>query len=104
MMEEYRVKSRVVGVDIGSQRTTYALVDVRGHIIGESYILTGDYPNVNAFVNKLSEGIMELIERHGGYDSVHSIGVSCPSGNRLTGCIEMAPNMPWEIPEYSLFK
>ena len=29
-MEEYNIKSKVVGVDISNESTTYALVDIRG--------------------------------------------------------------------------
>ena len=45
------IKTRVVGVDIGVEFTTYAVVDIRGFIIVEDRIHTPDYPNVNDFVN-----------------------------------------------------
>lgn len=90
------VKTRVVGVDIGVEFTTYAIVDIRGFIIAEERIHTSDYPNVNDFVNVLSEKIITLVEGNGGYETVRSVGVSAPSGNFLTGCIENAGNMPWK--------
>ena len=31
-MEEYQIKTKVVGVDISNERTTYAIVDIRGNI------------------------------------------------------------------------
>lgn len=34
-MEEYQIKTKVVGVDISNERTTYAIVDIRGNIIAE---------------------------------------------------------------------
>ena len=34
-MEEYNIKSKVVGVDISNESTTYALVDIRGNILAE---------------------------------------------------------------------
>ena len=90
------IKTRVVGVDIGVEVTTYAVVDIRGFIIAEDRIHTPDYPNVNDFVNMLSEKIVLLVEANGGYETVRSVGISAPSGNFLTGCIENAGNMPWK--------
>ncbi len=90
------IKTRVVGIDIRETRTTYALVDVRGEIIAQDYFSTVDYPNVSDFVTELSERIVMLVEENGGYEQVRSVGISVPSGNFLTGCIENAPNMPWK--------
>ena len=90
------IKTRAVGVDIGVEFTTYAVVDIRGFIIAEDRIHTPDYPNVNDFVNMLSEKIITLVEANGGYEAVRSVGISAPSGNFLTGCIENAGNMPWK--------
>lgn len=90
------IKTRVVGIDIRETRTTYALVDVRGEIIAQDYFSTADYPNVSDFVTELSERIVMLVEENGGYEQVRSVGISVPSGNFLTGCIENAPNMPWK--------
>ncbi len=90
------IKTRVVGVDIGVEFTTYAIVDIRGFIIAEDRIHTPDYPDVSDFVNMLSEKIITLVEENGGYETVRSVGISAPSGNFLTGCIENAGNMPWK--------
>lgn len=90
------VKTKVVGVDIGVEFTTYAIVDIRGFIIAEDRIHTPDYPNVNDFVNMLSEKIIMLVGANGGYETVRSVGISVPSGNFLTGCIENAGNIPWK--------
>lgn len=93
-MEE-NVKSRVVGVDISVKRTTMAIVDIRGNIIAKDQFPTSDYPNVNEFVTVLSEKIIMLTEANDGYDKIRSIGMSAPSANFLTGCIENAANLPW---------
>ena len=94
-MEE-NVKSRVVGVDISVKRTTMAIVDVRGNIIAKDSFATSDYPNVNEYVTVLSEKIILLTEENGGYDTIRSVGMSAPSANFLTGCIENAANLPWK--------
>ena len=96
-MEEIdQIKTRVVGVDIREAKTTYALVDIRGEIIAMDYFMTMDYPDISDFVSALSEKIIMLVEENGGYDKVRSVGLSAPSANFLTGCIENAANMPWK--------
>lgn len=91
-----KIKTRVVGVDIREVRTTYAVVDIRGEIIAMDYFMTMDYPDISDYVSALSEKIIMLVEENGGYEMIRSIGMSAPSGNFMTGCIENAANMPWK--------
>ena len=86
-MEEYQIKTKVVGVDISNERTTYAVVDIRGNIIAEEHFSTSDYPDVNNFVKELSDRIVTLVEANGGYETIRSIGVSSPSASSVSGCI-----------------
>ena len=95
-MEEYNIKSRVIGVDISNERTTYAIIDIRGNIIAEDSIATDQYPDINQFVKVLSERLVMLMEENGGYDTIRSIGVSAPSASSVSGCIENAANLPWK--------
>ena len=95
-MEEYNIKSKVVGVDISNESTTYAIIDVRGNIIAEDSLSTEDYPDVNNFVTALSESIVTLVESNGGYETIRSVGVSAPSASSVSGCIENAANLPWK--------
>ena len=95
-MEENNLKTKVVGVDISMESTTYAMVDVRGNILAEDSFSTLDYPDVNNFVTALSEKIVTMVENNGGYETIRSIGVSCPSASSVTGCIENAANLPWK--------
>ena len=95
-MEEFKIKTRVVGIDISIERTTYALVDIRGNILAEDFLVTSKYPNVNDFVEVLSEKIIMMVEANGGYELVRSIGVSSPSASSVTGSIENAANLPWK--------
>ncbi len=82
-MEEYNIKTKVVGVDISNESTTYAIVDVRGNILAEDSFPTQDYP-------------VMLVEGNGGYETIRSIGVSAPSASSVSGCIENAANLPWK--------
>ena len=95
-MEEYQIKTKVVGVDISNESTTYAIVDIRGNILAEENFLTSDYPDVNNFVTALSDKIVTLVEANGGYETIRSIGVSSPSASSVSGCIENAANLPWK--------
>lgn len=96
MMKEDKIKSHVVGVDISNERTTFAIVDIRGNVIAEDQFNTLDYPNINDFVTKLTEKMVELMEASVGFLKVRSVGVSAPSANSKTGCIANAPNLPWK--------
>ena len=95
-MEEFNIKTRVVGVDISNERTTYAIVDIRGNILAENSFSTENYPDINQFVTVLSERIVMQVEENGGYETIRSIGVSSPSASPVSGCIENAANLPWK--------
>lgn len=91
-----KIKTRVVGVDIREFKTTYAVVDIRGDIVAQDYFLTQDFPDVNDYVSVLAEKILTMVEENGGYEMIRSVGVSAPSGNFMTGCIEHAANLSWK--------
>ena len=76
--------------------TAIAVVDLRGNILAQDYIPTQNFPNVNNFVEVLSERVITLAENNGGYENIRSVGMCAPSANYLTGCIENAANMPWK--------
>ena len=56
-----KVKSRVVGVDISIEATTYAIVDVRGNIIAQESFPTPLSDNLDVYISELCERIMRLI-------------------------------------------
>ena len=90
------IKSKVIGIDIDIKTTTIAVVDLRGTILAKDYMATTDYPYLNDYAEALSERIVMLAEANGGYESVRSVGISAPSANYTTGCIENAANLPWK--------
>ena len=96
LMEQETIKKRVIGIDISLEATTYAIVDVKGEVVVMDSFPTLDYPDINLFVSVLSERVMEMVERNGGYESIRSVGISAPSANFMTGSIENAPNLPWK--------
>ena len=95
-MSDTVVKKRVVGIDISLEETIYAVVDVRGNILAKDSFPTLDYPDINNYVSALAEHVVELVEANGGYETIRSVGISCPSANFQTGCIVNAANMPWK--------
>ena len=95
-MEEVKIKTRVVGIDISNERTTYAIVDLRGNIIAEDSFVTTDYQDVNNFVSVICEKILEMVEANGGYETIRSLGISSPSASFISGNIVNAPNLPWK--------
>lgn len=95
-MIEGIIKSRVVGVGLSIERTVFAIVDMRGVIIAKDEFATTDFLNVNDYVVHLTQGIMQLVEANGGYETIRSVGISTHSGNFKTGNIEYPPNLPWK--------
>ena len=71
-------------------------MDIRGNILGQRSFATSDYNSIGDFVSVLTEHIIQLSEANGGYENIRSVGISIPSGNFKTGCIENAPNLPWK--------
>ena len=90
------IKTRVIGIDIRLDRTTYGVVDIRGKIISQGSFDTSEYSNVNDFVASLAEKLLTLMAENGGHDAIRSIGISAPSASSVTGCIENAANLPWK--------
>ena len=95
-MDQKTVKKRVIGVDISLESTSYAIVDVRGNILVKESFPTEEYSEIGAFVAKLSEGIIQMIEANGGYETIRSVGISAPSSNYKLGSIVNSPNFPWK--------
>ena len=95
-MEQTRIKKRVIGVDISLEETTFGIVNTKGEILVKDSFPTENYPDANDYVMALCERILMIMESNGGYGSIRSVGVSCPSANFITGCMENSPNMPWK--------
>ena len=95
-MIDDKIKSKVIGINVDTATTAIAVVDLRGNILAQDSIPTQNFPNVNNFVEALSERVVMLAENNGGYENIRSVGMCAPSANYLTGCIENAANMPWK--------
>ena len=91
-----QIKTRVVGIDIRVDITTFAVVDIRGEILAKDQFRTDEYNDINDYISALTEKVIMLVEENGGYETIRSVGVSAPSANSVTGCIENAANLPWK--------
>ena len=90
------MKPYVVGIDIGGTNTVFGIVDARGNVIASSSIKTGKHPDVNDYIAELKTALNTLIVNNDAVDKIAGIGVGAPNANYYTGCIEMAPNLPWK--------
>ncbi len=95
-MIDYNFKTKVVGVDIRIDRTACGVVNIRGEILSRDEFATIDYPDISDFVTKLADSIVAVAQDSGGFEDIRSVGISTPSGNVHSGCIENSPNFPWK--------
>jgi glucokinase len=95
-MIQYSSKTRVVGVDISLERTSIGIVDIRGEIIATDCFISSEHPYIGDYLTVLCQHIQNLVDAHGGFESIHAVGICAPSGNYLTNSMENAPNMPWK--------
>ncbi len=86
----------VLGIDIGGTNSVFGVVDARGSILYSGAIKTGQYTEINDYVAELCKGVKVIIELAGGIELFRGVGVGAPNGNYFSGCIEFAPNLPWE--------
>lgn len=99
------LKPYVVGVDVGGTNTVFGIVDARGTIINSGKIKTTTHPKVEDFITELADEILKLVEKEGGIEKIHGVGVGAPNANFYTGIIEDAPNLIWKgcIPFADMF-
>ncbi len=90
------IKTKVIGVNVKVDKTSCAIVDIRGNISLSNSFSTSEYQNISDYVTVLCNHIAMLLEDNGEIESIRSVGISIPSGNFHTGCIENSPNLPWK--------
>ena len=86
----------VLGIDIGGTNSVFGVVDARGSILYSGAIKTGQYAKIDDYVAELCKGVKIIIDLAGGIELFRGVGVGAPNGNYFSGCIEFAPNLPWE--------
>jgi len=94
-----------VGIDIGGTNTVFGLVDENGVCLKQDSVKTGDYEQVENFVQTVQGKVKTLIsDFEGAY--IIGMGIGAPNANYYTGTIEFAPNLKWKgiVPLVDLFK
>lgn len=84
----------VVGIDIGGTNTEIGIVDKDGNILFEENIPTTGFSTVEAYVHAI--GVVLKKGEAQCRNEILAIGIGAPSANYFSGCIEHAPNMPWQ--------
>ena len=105
-MEKSTGKPYVVGMDIGGTNTVMGIVDQQGNILATDAVKTGQYTQVEEYVEAVCAKLIPLIEEHGGAENFRGMGIGAPNANYYRGTIEQAPNLPWKgiVPLAEMFK
>ncbi len=98
-------KPYVIGLDLGGTNSEFGIVDQNANIIASTRVKTAGYGDVNQYVDDCVAALRPIIEKVGGIEKIHAMGIGAPNGNYYTGCIEFAPNLPWKgnIPLAQMF-
>lgn len=108
------MKQYALGMDIGGTNTVFGVVDREGNVLCSDSIKTQAYPDLDDYVNTLTEKIKSLSptlpfgEGLGERPvNIIGLGIGAPNANYYNGCIEYAPNLPWKgcvIPLAEMFQ
>ncbi len=66
----------------------------------------GHGPDPASYVQDCVKAIQPIITQVGGVAKVRAMGIGAPNGNYYNGCVEYAPNLPWQaekVPLASMF-
>lgn len=98
-------KPYVIGLDLGGTNSEFGIVDQNANIIASTRVKTAGHGDVNQYVDDCVAALRPIIEKVGGIETIHAMGIGAPNGNYHTGCIEFAPNLPWKgnIPLAQMF-
>lgn len=84
-----------IGVDIGGTKIAFALVDAAGNVLQEQRVLTNPDDGTSAVLDRITEGIRQLILEGG--QRVIGIGIGCPGIiDPEGGVVRNAVNLKWE--------
>lgn len=98
-------KPYVAGMDIGGTNTVFGIVDAQGNVLCHDSVKTQAYPDFEAYVEAVCGKLLPMLREQAGMENVKGLGIGAPNGNRYSGCIEQAANLPWKgtVPVASLF-
>ena len=69
------IKPYVIGLDLGGTNSVFGIVDARGEIKATTAIKTGNYTNVEDYVDASVEALQIIIDQCGGIDKIKAMGL-----------------------------
>jgi len=91
-------KPYVIGLDLGGTNSVFGIVDADANIVAQTSVKTrGHGPAVEDYVADCVAALKVIIDQVGGIEKIRAMGIGAPNGNYYTGCIEFAPNLPWQV-------
>lgn len=89
-------KPYVIGLDLGGTNSAFGVVDAEANVVATTTIRTGEYKDVDVYVDSCCKALAPLVEKVGGIGQIKGLGIGAPNGNYYNGTIELAPNLPWK--------
>ena len=89
-------KPYVIGLDLGGTNSAFGIVDAEANVVATTTIRTGEYRDVDVYVDSCCKALAPLVEKVGGIGQIKGLGIGAPNGNYYNGTIELAPNLPWK--------
>lgn len=86
----------VAAIDLGGTKAALALVGKDKSITHRQVLRTSDYLRPEDFAQAISTWLLSVQRELSPSVSIVGLGVGAPSGNRLHGTLDYAPNMPWK--------
>ena len=99
-------KPYVIGLDLGGTNSVFGIVDENANVLATTAIRTAGQNDLNFYMDAAIGALQPMIDKVGGIENIHGMGIGAPNGNFYTGNIEYAPNLPWKgiVPFSKLFK
>lgn len=99
-------KPYVIGLDLGGTNSAFGIVDAEANVVATTTIRTGEYKDVDVYVDSCCKALAPLVEKFGGIGQIKGLGIGAPNGNYYNGTIELAPNLPWKgiVPLAKMFQ
>ncbi len=83
-----------IGVDIGGTKVAFALIDERGRVYHTNRMSTQPATDTAALLDRISEGIVEMLAKAGG--DIVGIGIGSPGQvDPVSGTVRNAVNLGW---------
>ena len=86
----------VAGIDIGGTKTKIGLVDQMGTCHEKLFFRTGDYGNLDHYLDKINSSIENLTSQLEFSVNVIGCGIGAPNASSRKGTIENAANLRWK--------